>query len=83
LIRPAQPYLTPATKQLVFVMDGALQNIPVAALYDRARQEYLVDRYPVALTPGLQLLGAKRAVGNSSSILIGGLTGNATSDRSQ
>lgn len=42
LIRPAQQYLTPATKQLVFVMDGALQNIPVAALYDRARQEYLI-----------------------------------------
>jgi CHAT domain-containing protein len=79
LIRPAQQYLTPQTKNLVFVMDGALQNIPVAALYDRSRQEYLIDRYPVAVTPGLQILGAKRFVGNGSGILIGGLTSRATS----
>ncbi|WP_310419424.1 CHAT domain-containing protein [Chamaesiphon sp. OTE_8_metabat_110] len=79
LIRPALPSLTPATTQLVFVMDGALQNIPVAALYDRSRQEYLIDIFPVAVTPGLQILGAKRAVGNSPSILIGGLTSNSAS----
>jgi CHAT domain-containing protein len=80
LIRPAQQYLTPATKHLVFVMDGALQNIPVAALYDRSRQEYLIDRYPVAVTPGLQILGAKRAEGKRSGILIGGLTGKSSID---
>jgi CHAT domain-containing protein len=79
LIRPAEAYLTPQTKQLVFVMDGALQNIPVAALYDRVRQEYLIDRYPVSVTPGLQLLGAKRSKGNNSGILIGGLTTKSTS----
>jgi CHAT domain-containing protein len=55
-----------------------LQNIPVAALYDRSRQEYLIDRYPVAVTPGLQILGAKRAEGNRSGILIGGLTGKSS-----
>lgn len=38
------------------------------------RQEYLIDRYPVAVTPGLQILGAKQSVGNHSGILIGGLT---------
>ena len=80
LIRPAQQYLTPATKNLVFVMDGALQNIPVAALYDRSRQEYLIDRYPVAVTPGLQILGAKRSMGNRAGILIGGLTARSTTD---
>jgi CHAT domain-containing protein len=80
LIRPAQQYLTPATKHLVFVMDGALQNVPVAALYDRSRQEYLIDRYPVAVTPGLQILGAKRAEGKRSGILIGGLTGKSSID---
>ena len=78
LIRPAQQYLTSQTKQLVFVMDGALQNIPVAALYDRSRQEYLIDRYSVAVTPGLQILGAKQSVGNHSGILIGGLTAKST-----
>ena len=78
LIRPAQQYLTSETKHLVFVMDSALQNIPVAALYDRSRQEYLIDRYPVAVTPGLQILGAKQSVGNHSGILIGGLTAKST-----
>jgi CHAT domain-containing protein len=78
LIRPAQTYLNPQTKNLVFVMDGALQNIPVAALYDRVRQEYLIDRYPVAVTPGLKILGAKNAVEDRSRILIGGLTGGSS-----
>ncbi len=78
MIRPAQPYLTPQTKQLVFVMDGTLQNIPVSALYDRVRQEYLIDRYPVAVTPGLQILGAKQSSSNRSGILIGGLTTKST-----
>lgn len=77
LIRPAQKYLTPQTKNLVFVMDGSLQNIPVAALYDRSRREYLIDRYPVAVTPGLKILGAKQSVEDRSNILIGGLTTTA------
>jgi CHAT domain-containing protein len=77
LIRPAQKYLTPQTKNLVFVMDGALQNMPVAALYDRSRQEYLIDRYPVAMTPGLKILGAKKSIARQSGILIGGLTGTS------
>ncbi len=80
LIRPAQQYLTPQTKNLIFVMDGALQNIPVAALYDRERQEYPIDRYRVAVTPGLQILGAKRSVDNGYGILIGGLTSHNASN---
>jgi tetratricopeptide (TPR) repeat protein len=63
----------------VFVMDGVLQNIPVAALYDRSRREYLIERYPVAVTPGLKILGAKHSVENRSNILIGGLTTPTTS----
>ncbi len=81
LIRPAQPYLSAVrgaflkeNRQLVFVMDGALQNIPVAALFDRSTEQYLVDRYPVAVTPGLQILGAQSPQGDRSGILIGGLT---------
>lgn len=84
LIRPAQTYLTPQTKNLVFVMDGVLQNIPVAALYDRSRGEYLIDRYPVAVTPGLKILGAKQSGADRANILIGGLTTtSASSDRNQ
>ena len=39
---------------LVFVLDGSLRNLPMAALYDG--EKYLIEKYNVALTPGLQLL---------------------------
>ena len=58
LIRPAEDALTQSQiKTLVFVLDGSLRNIPMAALYDG--QQYLVQKYSVALTPGLQLLAPK------------------------
>lgn len=75
LIRPVQPYLTAETEHLVFVMDGLLQSMPVAALYDRQSDKYLIDRYPVAVTPGLKILGSKRSGTGRLPILIGGLTG--------
>jgi CHAT domain-containing protein len=77
LLRPAEPYL-PTAKQLVFVMDGTLQNIPVAALYDRMTRQYAIERYPIAITPGLEILGAKPASDNRSTILIGGLTADTS-----
>ena len=40
---------------LVFVLDGKFRSIPMAALYDG--QQYLLEKYSVALTPGLKLLG--------------------------
>ena len=39
---------------LVFVMDGILQRVPVAAIFDG--EKYLIEKYNVVLTPGLQLL---------------------------
>lgn len=42
---------------LVFVLDGPLRNIPMAALYDG--KQYLVEKYAVALSLGLQLLDPK------------------------
>lgn len=55
LISPIEPDLaTSEVKTLVFVLDGVLRNLPMAALYDG--QQYLVEKYQVALAPGLQLL---------------------------
>jgi CHAT domain-containing protein len=39
---------------LVFVPDGVLRNIPLSALHDG--KQFLIEKYNVALTPGLQLL---------------------------
>lgn len=48
----------------------------MAALYDG--QHYLVEKYAVAITPGLQLLGAKRNRTRSRDVLIAGLTTGST-----
>ena len=56
LIAPAEANLNEKNIQtLVFVLDGQFRNIPMAALYDG--QKYLLEKYGVALTPGLKLLG--------------------------
>ncbi|AFY89177.1 Tetratricopeptide TPR_1 repeat-containing protein [Chroococcidiopsis thermalis PCC 7203] len=55
LIQPAVTDLAKSqVKTLVFVLDGALRNIPMAALYDG--KQYLIEKYGIALTPGLQLI---------------------------
>lgn len=60
LIRPAETELAKSDiKTLVFVLDGALRNVPMAVLYDFQQQKYLVQKYAIALTPGLQLLDPK------------------------
>ncbi|MCC5898878.1 MAG: CHAT domain-containing protein [Phormidium sp. BM_Day4_Bin.17] len=47
---------TSSVKNLVFVLDGLLQNLPMSVLYDHNRQHYLIERYAIAVVPGLQLL---------------------------
>ena len=58
LIRPVAPDLeTSGVDTLVFVLDGPLQNIPMAALHDGER--FLLEDYRIAITPGLRLLDPK------------------------
>jgi CHAT domain-containing protein len=74
LIRPAEPQLQKhRIKTLVFILDGALRNLPMSALYDG--QQYLIEKYSVAITPGLQLLEPRSLNAKQRrQILIGGLT---------
>lgn len=73
LIRPAQEALAQSQiKTLVFVLDGVLRNVPMAALYDG--QQYLVQKYSIALTPGLQLLAPKSLERRQLKTLTAGLT---------
>lgn len=54
LIRPLEALLAAApTQTLVFVPDGVLRTIPLAALYDGT--EFLIHKYAVAVTPSLTL----------------------------
>ena len=45
-------------KNLAFVLDGELRNIPMSILLDRDNK-YLIEEYAIALTPGLQLVDPK------------------------
>ncbi len=73
LIKPAATDLAQSNvKTLVFVLDGALRNVPMAALYNG--KQYLVENYSIALTPGLQLLEPKPLQTEKLQALIGGLT---------
>jgi CHAT domain-containing protein/tetratricopeptide (TPR) repeat protein len=73
LIEPAKADLANyGIQQLVFVLDGMLRNLPMAALYDG--QHYLIEQYRIALTPGLQLLPSRTFNTNRLKVLTGGLT---------
>ena len=58
-------------KTLVFVLDGGLRNLPMAALYDG--REYLLEQYAIASVPGLKLLPPPRTR-NKHNVLAFGLT---------
>jgi CHAT domain-containing protein len=54
LVRPLEPLLLGfAIETLVFVPDGPLRTIPMAALHDG--KQFLIAKYAVATTPGLTL----------------------------
>lgn len=73
LIRPAETQLAQSqVKTLVFVLDGALQNLPMAALYDG--KQYLVEKYSIALSQGLQLLESRSLNQERLTALTVGLT---------
>ena len=73
LLKPAEVELAESgIKTLVFVLDGALQTLPMAALYDG--KQYLMEKYSIALAPGLQLLRPQPLVREKLKVLVGGLS---------
>ncbi len=75
LVRPVeerlggQPFET-----LVFVHGGALRTIPPAALRDRETGQFLVEKYPLAVTPGLTLTDPRAIRPQHVRLLLAGLT---------
>ncbi|MEL6494490.1 MAG: CHAT domain-containing protein [Cyanobacteria bacterium J06623_7] len=59
-------------KTLVFVLSGKLQNMPMAALYDG--QQYLLEKYALALAPSLQLLNTDPIPKHQLKVLAAGLS---------
>ncbi|CAN1212730.1 CHAT domain-containing protein [Tumidithrix helvetica PCC 7403] len=59
-------------KTLAFVLDGSLRNLPMAVLYDG--HQYLIERYNLALTPGLQLLDPRPLKRQQLEVFVGGVS---------
>ncbi len=58
---------------LVFVLDGALRNIPMAVLYDDEQQKYLIQKdYAIATAPRLELFTPK-PLARKLKVFIGGI----------
>ena len=75
LIKPVENELKKSQvkiKNLVFIPDGSLRNIPMAALYDG--KKYLVEKYAIAISPGLQLFTPKSLTRQKLNALAGGLS---------
>lgn len=73
LIRPLGSVLQGlAIDTLVFVPDGPLRTIPMAALHDG--KQFLIAQYAVAITPGLTLTDARPLNRSAIKALLGGLT---------
>lgn len=73
LIKPVESDLKNSRiNTLVFIPDGSLRNIPMSALYDG--KEYLVQKYAIAISPGLQLFTPKPLAQERLNALAGGLS---------
>ena len=73
LIQPIEPILDARQpKTLVFVPNATLQMVPLGALFDG--QQYLIERYAVATTPGLALTDPRAFHRQTLRMLIAGVS---------
>ncbi|MEO0012319.1 MAG: hypothetical protein RLZZ535_708, partial [Cyanobacteriota bacterium] len=59
---------------LVFVLDGSLRNLPMSVLYDKKQQQYLIEKYAIAVAPGLQLVKSKPLLPTKLNVLTAGIS---------
>ncbi|MEQ9238914.1 CHAT domain-containing protein [Coleofasciculus sp. E2-BRE-01] len=73
LVQPIETELAASEiKTLVFALDGSLKSLPMVALYDG--ENYLIEKYSVALTPSLQILEPQPLSRTPIKVLVGGLS---------
>ena len=73
LILPAEDILQEnKIATLVFILDGFFRSLPMAVLHDG--HQYLIEKYNIALAPGLQFLPPSTDTKSELSLLTGGLT---------
>jgi CHAT domain-containing protein len=75
LIRPLEPALEGREiDTLVFVPEGLLRTVPLAALQDRESKQYLIERYPLAIAPSLTLTDPRPIDRGSVRLLAAGIS---------
>jgi CHAT domain-containing protein len=75
LIRPLEPALQGREiDTLVFVPEGLLRTVPLAALQDRESKQYLIERYPLAIAPSLTLTDPRPINRGSVRLLAAGIS---------
>nr|WP_238361077.1 CHAT domain-containing protein [Iningainema tapete] len=79
LIRPFAKDLS-GIKTLVFIQDGILRSVPMAALYDGEKKQYLIQQYAIATTPSLNLTDTRPLNQERLRVLALGLSQAATVD---
>ena len=73
LIEPLETELdSNQIKTLVFMPNGRLQSLPMSALYDG--QQYLLEKYSVALAPSLQLIDSRPIKRQKLKVLAAGVS---------
>ncbi|PHJ58478.1 hypothetical protein VF14_18920 [Nostoc linckia z18] len=81
IIRPLEGDLkSHKIKTIVFIQDGFLRNVPMAALYDKNEKRYLIEKYAIAISPSLRLTAPKKLNTQASRALILGVSKEATVD---
>lgn len=63
---------------LIFVLDSFLGNIPMSVLYDGDQQQYLIEKYAIALAPSLQLVDSKPIRNSPMKVLAAGISKKRT-----
>lgn len=73
LIQPVETLLEEHNvKTLVFVPDGAFRTIPMSVLHDG--DEYLIEKYSIAITQGVNMTPMKGFVRNDVNVLATGIS---------
>lgn len=75
LLKKAEMYLkNPNSKidTLLFVLDGSLQNVSMASLYNG--KSYLIEEYNIALNLGLQIVDEKPLEKENLNVLVAGIS---------
>lgn len=73
LIRPAESALqSQSIDTLVFVLDGEFRSLPVATLFDG--QQFLIEKYSLALAPGLEITRPRSLQDRRFKVLVAGLS---------